>query len=57
MSEETKKDTPREPAEEIELSNQDLEQVAGGGTTQTTSQTQSQAAHKAAQAMTKYSGS
>jgi hypothetical protein len=31
MSEDTKKDTPNEPAEAIELSDQDLEQVAGGG--------------------------
>jgi hypothetical protein len=31
MSDETKNSPKKEPAEEIELSNQDLEQVAGGG--------------------------
>jgi hypothetical protein len=30
MSEETKKDLQKDPTEAIELSNQDLEQVAGG---------------------------
>jgi hypothetical protein len=30
MSDEIKKDTKKEPAEEIELSDQDLEQVDGG---------------------------
>jgi hypothetical protein len=40
MSDENKKSTPKQPAEEIELSNQDLEQVAGGaGTTTTTTST------------------
>ena len=33
MDEESKKTSKKEPAEEVELSNQDLEQVAGGAST------------------------
>ena len=40
MSDENKKRTPKQPAEEIELSNQDLEQVAGGASTTPTTNKQ-----------------
>lgn len=39
MSDESKKNTPDQPAEEIELSNQDLEQVAGGASSAPTTTT------------------
>jgi hypothetical protein len=53
MSEENKKAEKIEPeVKPVELSEQDLEQVAGGGATSA-----SQAAHKAAQSMNKFAGS
>ena len=54
MSEETKKvEQIEQEAKEPELSEQDLEQVAGGAATTN----QSQAAHKTSQTIQKYAGS
>ncbi len=50
MSEDTKKIIPTEPAETVELSNDDLEQVAGGAnTSQAGTLAKQKAQHKAFQ--------